>query len=185
MNRTHCKYGHKFTPENTLPRRRGDVIRGILCRTCLRENKRRYLMRYPRTGRKRQSPPPPVQTPSGCLEWAGCRDRDGYGRRGNKQAHRVAYEAAFGPIPPGMFVCHSCDNPPCVNPAHLWLGDNRANQHDAARKGRQRRQSETHCVNGHEYTPENTYWRPSKVASRDCRACIRVRAAKYKVRRAA
>lgn len=51
-------------------------------------------------------------------------------------AHRVAWMSEFGPIPPGMQVCHRCDNPPCCNPAHLFLGTQRDNIHDMIAKGR-------------------------------------------------
>lgn len=121
---------------------------------------------------------------TGCWEWTGYREK-GYGRFRGQLAHRIAYKRATGRDPGSLFVCHVCDNPPCVNPEHLWLGTNRDNQSDASIKGRARGQDATHCVNGHEYTPENTYWKPGKIAQRTCRTCIRAWVAAYKRRKKA
>jgi hypothetical protein len=86
----------------------------------------------------------PVASPDDCWEWTGHRDKDGYGRIGSGgkrskplRATRVQWELTHGePIPDGLWVLHRCDNPPCVNPAHLFLGSVGDNQRDAAQKGR-------------------------------------------------
>lgn len=53
-----------------------------------------------------------------------------------KRAHVMSYELANGDVPDGLHVCHTCDNPPCVNPKHLWVGTNTQNHADKDRKGR-------------------------------------------------
>jgi hypothetical protein len=82
---------------------------------------------------------------SGCWLYAGHADREGYGTLGWKRpdgiwtklfAHRLSYERLAGPLIPGMMVCHKCDTPPCVNPAHLFLGTASDNMVDCSRKNR-------------------------------------------------
>lgn len=80
--------------------------------------------------------------PDECWEWTGYRLRLGYGRLTyhgrTTAAHRLAYAFAHGPIPEGLFICHRCDNPPCCNPAHLFLGTVADNNADMRAKGRHR-----------------------------------------------
>lgn len=75
-------------------------------------------------------------TNGGCWLWPGTTTRDGYGNLRGVSVHRVAYQTFVGPIPPRMCVCHRCDVPNCVNPAHLWLGTHADNMRDRIAKGR-------------------------------------------------
>lgn len=136
--------------------------------------------------------------PNDCWPWQGTKNRLGYGTIDLRltegklvMAHRVSWGLANSTNPPNeMFVCHSCDNPGCVNPAHLWLGTPRDNMRDMIAKGRQRlpgrpagsrNRPKTHCRHGHEFSPENTHV-VSTTGERVCLICRRARGEAYKKR---
>lgn len=113
-----------------------------------------------------------------CWPWGASLDEGGYGRYEpwgygiRKKAHRVAYELAFGPIPEGFHVHHTCGTKSCVNPAHLTA----LSPETHAALGRcdfgERNRCKTHCPQGHEYTEANTRTRDGK---RHCKECDRAR----------
>ena len=83
--------------------------------------------------------------PNGCWLWTGCKTRAGYGqirisydvaRSKAVYAHILSWEMVNGPVPKGMGICHSCDNPSCINPNHLFLGTQSDNINDSVEKGR-------------------------------------------------
>jgi hypothetical protein len=122
VRKTHCKNGHQLSGDNL-----GFTSGGWrYCRTC------------------RKAAPTKVKPfdqyvevkSSGCWEWSGRRGERGYGFYKRQRTHRIAWEKANGPIPPNMHICHRCDNPPCVNPGHLFLGTKGDNARDMHIKGR-------------------------------------------------
>lgn len=120
-----------------------------------------------------------------CWAWQGAKWKAkpyGMVRRNGMtwRAHRYAWTQWFGPIPDGFHVLHRCDNPPCVRPAHLWLGTNAENMDDRDRKGRQARMQWTECPNGHPYVPANIYW---YKGGRNCRICRRLAKEKFEEER--
>lgn len=127
---------------------------------------------------------------STCWIWTGARNPAGYGNiRGFKsetmKAHRLSWIMHRGDIPKGMNVCHHCDNPPCVNPDHLFIGTFQDNTADCKSKGRLRsgplRRAKTHCSRGHIFDDKNTYW--TKSGLRACRACHNLNHRRYRVLR--
>jgi hypothetical protein len=113
---------------------------------------------------------------NGCWIWQLSKNNIGYGMmRDDKKmrtTHRVSYEEHNGvKIPSGMCVCHSCDNPLCVNPAHLFLGTRQQNTHDMISKGRHKfwggviggmfgkKQPTTECPHCSRHIANNVYGR--------------------------
>jgi hypothetical protein len=124
------------------------------------------------------------QEPDGCWTWLGS-TRNGYGSvftgsglvgRRNRMAHRVAYELLVGPVSNDLTLDHLCRNRGCVNPDHLEPVSNRENilrsNSPAAVNARK-----THCINGHEFSPENT-----AVSPNGHRACLKCRSARDALR---
>jgi len=85
------------------------------------------------------------------------------------RTHRLAWELANGPIPDGLSVLHHCDNPPCCNVEHLFLGTQTDNHADMVAKGRHYHPNPTHCPAEHEFTSANTYVTPKGY--KVCRIC--------------
>ena len=118
--------------------------------------------------------------PSGCWEWLGARHPKGYGSfhmndgGRTQRAHRVAYELFVGPIPEGLEIDHLCRNRGCVNPGHLQPVTGQVNQLRGLTVTR-RLAERMRCNHGHEFTPENTYWKPKPNGRsyRQCRECHR------------
>lgn len=89
-----------------------------------------------------------VNVETGCWEWQGLKDVGGYGSIGvggrHWKVHRLNWQMFNGqPVPEGMLVCHRCDNPPCCNPDHLFVGTHADNNADKVAKGRQARGEDT------------------------------------------
>jgi hypothetical protein len=117
-----------------------------------------------------------------CWVWVAGRSTRRYGQfwSGGRRvpAHRFSYELHFGPITdPRLDVCHTCDNPPCVRPDHLWLGTPSENALDMVAKGRQNNaeSAKTHCPKGH---PFDAY----RGRGRYCTVCNREMCREYRVR---
>ncbi len=120
-----------------------------------------------------------------CVVWQGLIS-NGYGQvykdGKTRWAHRVAWEITNGSIPKGLNVLHKCDNKPCVNPEHLFLGTQSDNLKDSVRKGRfaMFRSMKQFCPNGHKYDVNDMYIDPT-TGHRHCRICRRANSKKWNI----
>lgn len=119
--------------------------------------------------------------PGGCWLWTGTLSPKGYASfqhdTRNQFVHRTAYETWVGPIPEGLEIDHLCSVRNCVNPAHLEAVTHAENMARASAR-------KTHCVHGHEYTPENTCHPLGNPGHRVCRTCRNAEArARYQRRK--
>lgn len=110
-----------------------------------------------------------------CWLWTASLDTHGYGHMfvegALRLAHRLSYELFVGPIPDGLVLDHLCRVRRCVNPAHLQPIT--AAENNSAKLSRSIWREKTHCPQGHEYTPENTYL--ETYGARRCRKCVRAK----------
>lgn len=115
-----------------------------------------------------------VDKQSGCHIWQAGKNPDGYGtfRGGNsRMAHRYAWERLNGLIPEGLVTDHICRNRACVNPEHMRIVTRRVNVLENSNAQAVFKKAQTHCVHGHEFTVENTYWYGPHRSYRKCRKC--------------
>ena len=118
-----------------------------------------------------------IANASGCWEWTGHRNSLGYGEAcfdGRVWiVTRLLWCATKGAFDPVLDICHECDNPPCVNPGHIWPGSRSANIKDSVEKERHFLAEITHCKRGHPLEGDNLYL--TSAGKRACKACQRGR----------
>ncbi|MGW9541939.1 HNH endonuclease signature motif containing protein [Streptomyces anthocyanicus] len=132
-----------------------------------------------------------IRDENGCWVYTGHLDPAGYGRisvlgadskRRGKFTHRVTYEALVGPIPPSLHIDHLCRNRACCNPKHLEPVTPLVNTRRSPISTGSVNAAKTRCSNGHDFSPENTRIVVNRRgrAERVCKACVRIRSAKYR-----
>ena len=135
-----------------------------------------------------------VKKAEGCWEWTGSKLPRGYGNFGrqlvkehSQLAHRWAWRFSHGrAAPQNRMVLHSCDNPCCVRPSHLFLGTQTDNMRDLASKGKHPQSLKTHCPQGHPYSEGNTkiFRRPGRnTFNRACIICLKESRHRQKIKR--
>lgn len=198
--KTHCVHGHEYTPENTYISPDGDrscrECRRVALRRAWRKNHPNSRPRQPKNPKPPRKRIPVIlglpgtiwarlapqdcgyETP--CLVWTGTIAATGYGVVGFKgrqhKVHRLIYEAVNGPMPrtapngKAIVSDHLCRNRACANPEHIEPVTDRVNVMRGISFA-PANAAKTHCVNGHEFTPENTF--ADAKGHRGCRACRR------------
>lgn len=122
-----------------------------------------------------------VDEKTGCWNWTRAHTTYGYGvirlLKKNIGAHRVSYAQFIGEIPLGMFVCHRCDNPSCVNPEHLFLGTTSDNMRDSSSKGRHKHQKhpEVSIFNKKGPLPWRAYGEGHGMATLDTKTVLKIK----------
>ena len=124
---------------------------------------------------------------SECIFWKDPLMKNGYGQLcvngGFFLAHRFSYSQFIGPIPPGICIDHICRQRNCVNPSHLRLVTRKENTIQNSIGPTALNMAKTHCIYGHEFTPENTYRTHSSTGpKRACKICSKRREKKYRDR---
>lgn len=149
----HARLRRKPLPDDSGPNPSGLCMCGCGTRTKLarqtdpakqmvRGRPLRYVAGHHHEALKKSRTAYEVDPTTGCWNWLRSKDRHGYGRMwsGSRTclAHRWYYEQRYGGIPEGLYACHKCDNPGCVNPDHMFLGTQSDNMRDCRDKGRLR-----------------------------------------------
>ena len=127
-----------------------------------------------------------ITGPDDCWGWQGTTNAYGHGRLTYENtwwvASRLAWALTNGPIPDGLCVLHRCDNPPCCNPAHLFLGTRADNTTDMMTKGRNHWLQRDHCKNGHAFAVHGRI--VTRATGKQYRCCLMCKADEQRRRRA-